>query len=117
MTIREYEDKIKGIISDASIVDIHTSPDFQCDQTDGFPTSLCVHWEKGKAWLELNEHLIMDRDEMELDYYRQLCADYGIRNCADAEDFNTLLRQLGEDAYENACLPEEETEESIGMQF
>ncbi len=42
MTIQEYEDRVKGIIADASIVDIHTSPDFQCDQTDGFPTSLCV---------------------------------------------------------------------------
>ena len=25
--------------------EIYTSPDFQCDQTGGFPTSLCVCWE------------------------------------------------------------------------
>ncbi len=115
MTIREYENRIKDIIADATIVDIHTSPDFQCDQTDGFPSSLCVHWEKGKAWSTLNAHMI--EDGTDITPYLQGCADYGIRNCADAEDFNTLLRQLGEDAYENACLPEEETEESIGMQF
>ncbi len=33
--------------------EVYTSPDFQCDQTGGFPTSLCVCWEKQKAWLEL----------------------------------------------------------------
>lgn len=58
--------------------EVYTSPDFQCDQTGGFPTSLCVCWEKQKAWLELNENILMDRDGMELGYYRDLCADYGM---------------------------------------
>ena len=52
--------------------DTHVSPDFQCDQTGGFPVSLCVNWEEGKAWLMLNESLVMDRDDTELNYYRQL---------------------------------------------
>ena len=55
----------------------------------------------------------MDRDEMELDYYRQLCADFGIRDCADAGQFNTLLQNLGEDAYNSAYIPEED--ESLEM--
>ena len=94
--------------------EVYTSPDFQCDQTGGFPTSLCVCWEKQKAWLELNENILMDRDGMELGYYRDLCADYGIRSCWDIEDFNHLLRGLGEDAVRTAELfPDED--ESITM--
>ena len=92
--------------------EVYTSPDFQCDQTGGFPTSLCVCWEKQKAWLELNENLLTDRDDMELGYYRDLCADYGIRSCCDIEDFNSLLRGLGEDAIRTAELfPDEELAE------
>ena len=68
MTIDEFEKRIKAITADTDFSDIHTSPDFQCDQTGGFPTSLCACFEKRKAWLELNENLFMDRDEMELDY-------------------------------------------------
>lgn len=94
--------------------EVYTSPDFQCDQTGGFPTSLCVCWEKQKAWLELNENLLMDRDDTELGYYRDLCADYGIRSCCDIEDYNHLLQGLGEDAVRTAELfPDED--ESITM--
>ena len=51
---------------------------------------------------------------MELSYYRDLCADYGIRSCCDIEDFNSLLRGLGEDAVQTAELfPDED--ESITM--
>ena len=50
---------------------------------------------------------------MELDYYRQLCADFGIRTCCDNEQFNELLKELGEDAYNTAYLPDED--ENIGM--
>ena len=42
--------------------EVYTSPDFQCDQTGGFPTSLCVCWEKQKAWLELNDNMITAAD-------------------------------------------------------
>jgi len=94
--------------------EVYASPDFQCDQTGGFPTSLCVFWEKQKAWLELNENLLTDRDDMELGYYRDLCADYGIRFCCDIEDFNSLLCGLGEDAIRTAELFSDE-DESITM--
>lgn len=113
MTAKELYDKIQEITKDESELEIYTSPDFQCDQTGGFPTSLCVSWEHEVAWLKLNENLIMDRDEMELDYYRQLCAEFGIRTCCDNEQFNELLKELGEDAYNTAYLPDED--ENIGM--
>ena len=71
MTYDELQKKTAELYASG---EVYTSPDFQCDQTGGFPTSLCVCWEKQKAWLELNESLLMDRDDMELGYYRDLCA-------------------------------------------
>lgn len=115
MTYDELQEKIKGIPEKYDPVYVYTSPDFQCDQTGGFPTSLCVCFEKGKAWLELNENLIMDRDDMELDYYRQLCADFGLRDCYDQEQFNNILKELGSDAYRTAYLPEENEDMDEGM--
>ena len=98
MTYEDMQKRIADILEKCEPVDVYTSPDFQCDQTGGFPTSLCVCFEKGKAWLELKENLVIDRD-VDLDYYRQLCADFGIRICCDNEQFNELLQELGGDAY------------------
>ncbi len=113
MTYKEMQEIIGSVIEEYDPEYIHTSPDFQCDQTGGFPTTLCVCYEKGVAWLELREDLITDKDEMELDYYRRLCADYGIRTCYDNEQFNELLKELGEDAYNAAYFPDED--EDMGM--
>ncbi len=80
MTIEKFNEQLSEIKKGASIADIHISPDFQCDTTDGFPTSLCVHWDKGKAWLELKESLI--DDESAVKNARQMCANYGIPQCS-----------------------------------
>ena len=61
MTYDEWQRKTAELYRSG---EVYTSPDFQCDQTGGFPTSLCVCWEKQKAWLELNESLLMDRDDI-----------------------------------------------------
>lgn len=111
MTVQDYEKKIKEIVSEMDLSDIHTSPDFQCDQTGGFPTSLCACFEKGLAWLTLNAHLAPDG--VDISAYEQMCADYGIRLCCDAEQYNELLKDLGEDAYNTAYLPDED--ENMGM--
>lgn len=95
-------------VAQLSSFDSYTSPEFQCDQTEGFPVSLCVNWEKGKAWLKLNEFFLTDRGEMEQNYFRQLCADFGIRDCQHVEQFNEILRSLGEDAIDSAELFAEE---------
>lgn len=113
MTVQEYEKKIKDIVSEVNFSDIHTSPDFQCDQTGGFPTSLCVSWEHKVAWLALNEFMI--EDGQDVSEYEQMCADFGIRDCSDTEDFNNLLKELGDDAYGSAFLPDED--EDMGMQL
>lgn len=44
-----FKKAVDRIIEDEDTLMIHVSPDFQCDQTLGFPTSLCVCWEQGKA--------------------------------------------------------------------
>ena len=88
--------------------EVESRADFQCDQTEGFPASLVVNWTKQQAWLELNESLVLDRDEMELNYYRQRCKDWGVRPCVGEEDYNNLLKQLGDEAYENAAFYDEE---------
>jgi hypothetical protein len=51
---------------------------------------------------------------MELNYYRQLCRDFGERPCFDSDDFNALLEELGEDAVRNATISDE-PEEFGGM--
>lgn len=106
MNYDEFSEKIEGIVRGSKLIDIHTSPDFQCDQTGGFPVSLCVCWEKGKAWLSLNESLI-DEDE-DVSEYQEMCAQFGIRDCYDESDFNKILKELGNEAYENAQLEEDE---------
>ena len=96
---------------------IECRADFQCDQTEGFPTSLVMNWTQNTAFLELNESLVLDRDEMELDYYKQLCKDWGIRPCHSEEDYNELLKSLDDEAYENAAFDLSENEQSFKMEF
>lgn len=110
MTTDEFYAKIEAIGRNVSTFEIYVSPDFQCDQTGGFPCSLCVCWEQGKAWLQLNESMIGGNEDVSA--YEQMCADYGIRQCWNAEQFNELLEGLGRDACDNAYLwDEEETPE------
>ncbi len=104
MTYDEFMDKVENLNEDTDTIDIYSSPDFQCDQTGGFPTMLCVNWDKGKAWLQLNEFLVTKG--MDLSEYEQKCADFGIRNCNDIEDFNNILKSLGDDAEQTASLSE-----------
>lgn len=109
MIYKDFEKEVQAIMRSQPYCTIHTSPDFQCDQTGGYPTSLCVSWERNKAWLTLNESLPTEGYDMAM--YRQMCADFGIRNCYYAEDFNRLLRELGSDAIESAeLIPDDETE-------
>lgn len=102
MTLKKFDEQIARITDDG-LMELYVSPDFQCDQTGGFPTSLCCCWGKGKAWLVLNEFMMEQEEELTL---REQCADFGIRNCYDAEDFNNILFELGRDAIDIAWLYE-----------
>ena len=116
MTYDEFMDKIESLNEDTDAVDIYSSEDFQCDQTGGFPTMLCVNWDKGKAWLQLNDFL--KTDDMDVSEYEKRCVDFGIRDCNDVEDFNDILKSLGEDAVSSAYLPEDtDFDEGQGMKL
>lgn len=116
MTYDEFMDKIESLNEDTDAVDIYSSEDFQCDQTGGFPTMLYVNWDKGKVWLQLNDFL--KTDDMDVSEYEKRCVDFGIRDCNDVEDFNNILKSLGEDAVSSAYLPEDtDFDEGQGMKL
>lgn len=97
-----FDSKVRALSRD----DYYQSPDFQCAQTGGYPTMLCINWDEEKAWLKPNE--FVDPCGADVAEYEKLCADFGIRLCSDIEDFNGLLKELGPDAVENATLYEDE---------
>ena len=103
-TVDVFEEDLQEILRDINSMDLYTSPDFQCEQTGGFPTSLQVCWEKNKAWLVLNESLIEEGQDMSVPRYQ--CAKFGIKECRDVEQYSRILKELGEEAYEQANLDE-----------
>ena len=107
MKYDEFKKAVDRIIEVADTLMIHISPSFQSDQTLGFPSSLCVCWEQGKAWLAPNDFMISDLPDDQAQAVLDACAEYGIRNCEDAEGFNNLLRGLGQDAVDSAWLPDD----------
>lgn len=100
-----FQTQIQKLNKDTDPDRIYQSQDFQCDQTGGFPAMLCVNWEKGKAWLELVEHM---GTEEQIRKYGLGCAAWHFWPCSSPATFNNLLRSLGEDAVSNAELPEDD---------
>lgn len=111
MTIEEYEQRIQRLVERSKPLTISVSPDFQCDQSGGFPVSLNYSTPVGLAWLEPNSFML---DELEDDLQRtevlQACADFGFRCCESNQEYNAILEELGEDAMQSAWLPEEDQE-------
>ncbi len=107
MKLKEFQEAIRRINREYD--DVHTSPDFQCDATEGFPTSLCCSFEKGLAWLEPNYNIDDDEHIAEAE---EACAKFGFRFCSDVDEFNELLESLGEDAILTAKMYDDE---DIGM--
>ena len=97
-----------------SIGDVHISPDFQCDQTSGYPTVLA--WNKDNGTAILQPAPVFDDDSKESKQCLRECADWGVHPCASWEDYNGLLESIGEDAYYNAAvsLDDEDEDEEFG---
>ena len=106
--LKDYREKTARLSQVSDPDSLYVSPDFQCDQTGGYPTSLMANWAENKAWLELNDTLAQEGDD--LTPYEQLCADWGIRDCWDIEDYNAMVMSLGEDAMDNATIYSDEDE-------
>ena len=113
MKYDEFLRQLEQLNEDTDSIELYTSPDFQCDRTGGFPTSLCVNWDKGKAWLQLNS--FADTDGVDVAHYEHLCADFGIRDCPDIERFNQIVSSLGEDARLTASLYEDNENFNMSM--
>lgn len=112
MNYDEFSKKLEQTVTSGDLTD--TTGDFQCDQTGGYPTCLCVCWTKGVAWLMLRYDLADDGTD--LSEFEQGVADFGIRKCEDVDQFNALLKDLGEDAYDIGYIPPEEDEtETMNM--
>jgi hypothetical protein len=91
---------------------VYISHDFQCDATDGWPTMLCWDMARGKAWLDLNYSLTEENQDMS--GYEQLCRDFGMQDCLDWDEFNSILEELGEDAVRNAYVHNDDESEEFG---
>lgn len=98
-----HNEKLKGMLGDIKNLEIHYSGDFQCDQTGGYPTMLCACFEKEIAWLEPNTRIADENTNIHK--IRGMCADFGIKKCVDPEQYNGILKDLGEDAYDTAFIP------------
>ena len=110
-----HNEKLKGIIADVSESEIYETPDFQCDQSGGYPVRLCVSWEKEIAWLKMAN--LSDNEGVNTDKVEEMCADFGIKKCIDDEQFNKILEELGDDAVHTAYIPIDEDEsEEMSMQ-
>lgn len=42
MELNAFKKALQDIVEDEDTLMIHVSPDFQCDQSCGYPVSLCV---------------------------------------------------------------------------
>lgn len=104
--VARYKERVQRLRQVDDPDTLYESADFQCDQTVGFPSQLIVNWAECEAWLELRED--MADSEEELEKYIVYAAEWGFHLCNDAEDFNALLEDLGEDAMDNATIPEDE---------
>ena len=56
-------------------------------------------------------------DGADLSEFEQGVADFGIRKCEDVDQFNALLKDLGEDAYDIGYIPPEEETEGMDMRL
>ena len=89
MKYDEFKKAVDRIIEDEDTLMIHVSPDFQCDQTLGFPTSLCVCWEQGKAWLAPNDFMMSDLPDDQAQDVLNACAEYFIAYRKDSVFYET----------------------------
>ena len=93
----------QALAADQPAPNIHISPDFQCDVTDGFPTVLCYDQNEKIAWLAPSPTFDDESSDLCRDCL-DACHNWGLRDCASWEDFNDLLKSIGEEAFENAAV-------------
>ena len=106
--LKSFQEETARLSNVTDMASLYVSPDFQCDQVGGYPCSLVVNWAENKAWLELNDSVSLEGED--LHSYEVGCAEWGIRDCWDVEDYNAMVMSLGEDAMDNATIYPDEDE-------
>ncbi|HCA28082.1 MAG TPA: hypothetical protein DEP23_00130 [Ruminococcaceae bacterium] len=56
-----------------------------------------------------------DRRQRGCFLFRKLCKDWGVRICCTWDNFNDYLKELGDEAYENAAMLNEDEDMGMGM--
>ena len=104
--VARYKERVEQLRQVDDLDTLYTSADFQCDQMGGFPSVLVWNLAECEVWLEPREDMASSQEE--LDSVTAKAADWGFHLCCDAEDFNELLEDLGEDAVDNATIAEDD---------
>lgn len=79
--------------------------DFQCEATGGCPTFFVVDWDNKVAWLEPNDTCFDENDSNDIKLLKEaqaLCSAWGRRQFANETALRNMLRNLGEEAFENS---------------
>ena len=115
--IDAYHNQVDEILAEYDYYeDVYIVPSFQSDTTLGCPTILCACWDAKKAWIAPSDSMYDELTIQELRPYEKACADFGIRECSSTEDFNELLKELGEEA-EQYCITDDGEEEADGFEI
>ena len=110
--IESYHEQIDDVMSEYDYwEDVDVTPSFQSDVTLGCPTVLCVCWDAEKAWVAPTDDTYDEMTVRELRPYERACADFGIRDCSTAEEYNNLLKELGNEA-EEYCIADDGEDET-----
>jgi hypothetical protein len=84
---------------------IHVGADFECNQTEGFPTFLYYDPTNKTAWLMLSEGTvdghIHDGQQDIVDHCENLCDEWGVRSCVSWDDYEILIKDLGAKYYDD----------------
>jgi len=91
----------------------YSGADFQCDITDGFPAVLCYDLIDNQAWLEPSPAFYDEDDPLYQDCL-EACRVWGLRPCDCWENYNDLLKGIGDEAYENAAVEIEAEDQGFG---
>ncbi len=97
MKLEQFEAEKAIILSDVNLNEVYWSCEFTCELTNGIPICLCALLSKRKAWLDIDEFTAKKLTTEQLSEVRCKCAEFGIHECYDSEDFNYILMDLGEE--------------------
>ncbi|MBP1573748.1 MAG: hypothetical protein J6A55_08100 [Oscillospiraceae bacterium] len=98
IVIEQFNKELDSCISGDDIIE--KSSKFITLKTYQIPTSLCVCWEKEKAWLEADYG--EENDNARIMCCKEYIARVGFYRCKNANQYNYILQELGGNAFDVA---------------